>query len=79
MYIYINSLSDMGFAKIDKRNIYSKLIKLPKTQPLIDFNLKTNINFKKTNMEDTSKFKETVIKNDPPVIENKNTLFKYSL
>lgn len=89
--IYINSLSDMGFAKIDKRNMYSKLLKLTKTQPLLDIDLKTNINFKKTIVDDSSKIKEPVIKNVQPVIENRiseadisfkgsiNTLLKSSM
>ena len=63
--LYINSLSDMNFPKIDKENIYSKLIKLPKTEPLIDLNFKTNTNYTKTNKEVTSEFKETIIQMRP--------------
>ncbi|MGH4137601.1 YceG family protein [Clostridium sp.] len=89
--IYINSLADMGFAKIDKRNVYSKLLKLPKTQPLRDLDLKININFKKPIAANTSNLRETVIKKEPPVIENRvsplaitfkgsiNTLLKSSM
>ena len=46
--IYINSLSDTDFTKIDKLNIYSKLIRLPKTKPLIDLDFKTNPNLIKS-------------------------------
>ncbi|MGV8984141.1 YceG family protein [Clostridium sp.] len=89
--IYINSLADMRFAKIDKRNVYSKLLKLPKTQPLRDLDLKININFKKPIAANTSNLRETVIKKEPPVIENRvsplaitfkgyiNTLLKSSM
>ena len=59
--IYINSLSDMGFAKIDKRNKYSKLIKLPKTHPLIALDLKSRHNSEKTIADNTTKIKENVI------------------
>ena len=72
--IYVNSLSDMDFPKIDKQNKHSKLIKLPKTQPLIDLNFKSDLNFKKPNKETTkapNEFKETNIKNNQPVIENR--------
>ncbi|MBU3191772.1 YceG family protein [Clostridium bowmanii] len=89
--IYINSLSDMGFVKIDKRNVYSKLLKLPKTQPLRNFDLKTTIHSKKPIVTDTSNIKETVIKKEQAVIENRvsplaitfkgsiNTLLKSSM
>ncbi|MGH4121363.1 MAG: YceG family protein [Clostridium sp.] len=89
--IYINTLSDMDFSKIDKLNIHSKFIKLPKTQPLIDLDLKVNHDFKKTIVDDTSKFKETIIEHKQPIIENKklptdisfkgsiNTLLKSSM
>lgn len=42
--IYINSQSDADFAKVDKQNKYSKLIKLPNTTPLttLDFNMSSN-------------------------------------
>ncbi|MBZ9684884.1 YceG family protein [Clostridium estertheticum] len=76
--IYINSLSDMEFSKIDKRNIYSKFIRLPKTKPLIDLDLKTSINFKKpmavapktTIVDATSNLRETDIKMDHPALKN---------
>ncbi|MBU3146189.1 YceG family protein [Clostridium sp. CF012] len=71
--IYINTLSDMDFSKIDIRNMYSKLIELPKTKPLTDLDLKINLDFKKAIVDDTSKFKETDIKNGHAVIEHKNS------
>ena len=70
--IYINSESDMDFAKIDKKNIYSKLIVLPKTEPLIPLKFKTNPTYTKTKKEDTDESQKTVIQNKESVIENKN-------
>jgi len=69
--IYINSLSDTDFTKIDKLNIYSKLIRLPKTKPLIDLNFQTNSNNKKVNKVAPSEFKEPIVEKTPPFIKNK--------
>ncbi len=69
--LYINSLSDIDFQKVDRENVYSRFIKLPNSEPLtaFNFNIKTNT---KTNREATTEFKETIIKNNPSVIESTN-------
>jgi len=73
--LYINSLSDADLNIIDKDNIYSKLMKLPKAQPLIPFKSKANSNYMKTNKDDATKenhpeYKDSYIKN----IENKQNI-----
>lgn len=81
--IYVNSLSDMDFAKIDKENMYSKLINLPKTEPLIDLNFKTPLTNTKGKKNEPSEPQKTIIQNKQPVIKNKisssNITFKDSL
>ena len=81
--IYINSLSDMDFPKVDKENVYSKLIKLPKTEPLIAFDFKSKPNYKNTSKEVPSELKKNIIQNTQPDIENKSsssdTVFKDSI
>ena len=70
--IYINSQSDMSFAKLDKQKIYSRLIILPKTEPLIDMDFKTNSSYKKINKEVTPAPKETTVKKINPIIKSEN-------
>jgi len=74
--LYINSMSDMNFSKIDTKNIYSKLIKLPKNEPLIALNFKTNTSNVKTKEENISDFKETVINKTHSIVENKDSIVK---
>ena len=70
--LYINSLSDMDFSKIDKDNKYSKLIKLPKIEPLIALNFKISPNYKKTTNVATCEFKESNKQNTHPTVESIN-------
>ena len=69
--IYINSLSDVDFLKIDKENIYSKLIKLPETEPLIPLNFKITPNNEPT-AKDTITLKESTIQHNQLVTESVN-------
>ena len=68
--LYINSMSDMSFSSIDKNNMYSTVLKLPKIEPLMSLSFKPNSNSRQV----TSEFKETVIQMEPPVIK-KTELF----
>jgi hypothetical protein len=67
--IYINSHSDVDFLKVDKQSKYSKLINLPKTEILTDFNFKLTSN-NTINQQDAHKTKETIIKHNEPIIES---------
>jgi hypothetical protein len=66
--LYINSQSDADFLKVDKQHQYSKLIQLPKTEPLMELNFKISPN-NKVNIQATPEPKETIIKNNQSVIE----------
>ena len=73
--LYINSLSDMDFPRIDKDNLYSKLIKLPKTEPLNPFNFKPISNDTKTNKKDANnenprEYKESDIQNNQNIMKD---------
>jgi hypothetical protein len=70
--IYINSMSDMIFPEVDKVNIYSKIINLPKTESTIAFNTNSKLNYKKPNKDASSEPITTSPKNNQPVIENKS-------
>jgi len=70
--IYINSLSDIDFANIDKQNQYSRLLKLPKTQPLIAVDFKINSNNIKINKIVPKQFKEPITEKPKVLIENRN-------
>ncbi|MCB2295499.1 YceG family protein [Clostridium algoriphilum] len=74
--LYVNSLSDIDFLKIDKNNKYSRLMKLPSTQPLLEANFITNNDYKKTNKEtskeSTIEVKKTIIPNTRKVIKDSN-------
>ena len=70
--IYINSLSDMDFSKIDKKNMYSKLIKLPETEPLIDLNFRINTDYIKSDKESTNNPQKSIIKNNQYIIESRD-------
>ncbi|WP_291635245.1 YceG family protein [Clostridium sp.] len=62
--IYINSESDMNFPIIYKTSIYSKLIKLPNSAPLIAFKFTQN-------QLNTNDKKEKINKIENPIIQNK--------
>ncbi|MGH4117735.1 YceG family protein [Clostridium sp.] len=70
--IYINSMSDIVFPEVDKGNIYSKIIKLPKTESIVAFDSNSKHNYKKTNKEVSSELKTTIPKNNQPLTENKS-------
>lgn len=81
--IYINSMSDMDFPKIDKVNLYSKLIKLPKTATLMTFDSESKPSCMKANKEVPREQKNTIPKNSQPVLEYKisssDKIFKDSI
>ncbi|MBX4261833.1 YceG family protein [Clostridium estertheticum] len=70
--IYINSMSDVSFAKVDTSNKYSKLMKLPKDSPLIPLNFKTN------NNSFTSSIKSNNLSFAMPFKDSINTILKSS-
>ena len=78
--IYINSMSDINFSKVDHNNKYSKLLKLPKDSPIIPLNFKPINNTMKSKNENTNEFKETVTSEKQsdaesnPCLENKSIL-----
>ncbi len=71
--LYVNSLSDIDFQKIDKDNKYSKLIKLPKTEPLLATNFKTDTNYKKVNKEVIIEVKKNITPNKSNIIKDTNS------
>jgi hypothetical protein len=71
--IYINSLSDEDFLKIDKENVHSKFIMLPKVEPLISLNFKITSQ-EKTNTEDISVLNKTTTQPNQNAIEDKNSV-----
>lgn len=80
--LYINSISDID-SKIDKTNKYSKLIRLPKTQPLMELNFIKSTNPKKINNKDIIQTKAAITKDTQHVIETKKSSsdisFKHSI
>jgi len=88
--IYINSMPDMNFSKVDVLGIYSRLITLPKTSPQMALNFKTNtstLNSKKENTREPARLaafiKPSIIETKEAHVDNKNIstgiLFKNSI
>ncbi|MBU3114294.1 YceG family protein [Clostridium lacusfryxellense] len=81
--IYINSMSDISFSKVDTNNKYSMLLKLPKDAPLIPLNFKSSNNTFKPKNENINELKGPVASSKEhsnaeikPTLENKTPSIK---